>query len=136
MFLFSFYWSPLREMLSMNIVCLSPGRGLRASVGTSTTSRDYVTGRPARWPTASTPPSGRRKVKVKGQRLRFRWRCGQPFYIIYVLFILWLKTVIYRIHKLLDHLHEKRLNNQMNSFYQCMFMNFTSKLNSDCQLQT
>lgn len=31
----------------------------------STTSRGCVTARPARWPTASTPPSGRRKVTAE-----------------------------------------------------------------------
>jgi len=44
---------------------LSPGRKPRTSAAMSTTSRGCATAPPARWPTASMRPSGRRKVRAR-----------------------------------------------------------------------
>lgn len=48
--------------VTSRVFFVSSGRRVRASVVMSTTSQGCVTARPVRWPTASTPPSERRKV--------------------------------------------------------------------------
>lgn len=61
-FIDSCYWRALSRVTS-SFLC--PGPRVRTSAGMSTTSRVCATVRPARSPTASTPPSGRRKVSPR-----------------------------------------------------------------------